>query len=503
MLRGLGDEQGFSLVESIAAITILAVGALAVAQAITFGLDTSGLARQRLGARAGLEQQMELARGLNYETLVLDDADPLPSSSDPENPDYWIDEDAQTFDPDGDGPLVPEGIVREPGAQPALHHIQTPFVQGQTTFSVYLYITWVDQVTDGLGADDMTDGNGDGEFDGDGQDGKRVVVTVTWEDTLTDRLNSQSTMSLFTPDAVPFHEAGVESNLTPNVACPTVSTYADLSYDFVASAADQDGSVVTWDWYVQGQGQLNYVDDYFTNVGSTFHYDFPEDGSYWIRTYVTDDDGADADNASLNCQVSPSTTSNNATGNGGPPGTVEIAGGVDLTNQTQITLTLSCPTCGGSAKMQFSSDGNTWTTRVPYATSALYTMPAGNGTKTVYARFVQAGKYGAWASDSITLDQTPPNPPTALFWVSSTNSGPDKVVTIQWTLPDPVSADQAGYYVWTRATTSSVGHVQTACAAINANSCALTLKKTTNFTVYLTYFDNAGNQSDASNTITV
>jgi prepilin-type N-terminal cleavage/methylation domain-containing protein len=501
--RRLDDEQGFSIVESIVAITILAVGALAIAQAITFGLDTSGLARQRLGARAGLEQQMELARALNFDTLVLDDADPIPHSTDPENPDYWVDEDAQTFDPDGDGPLDPEPIVREAGAQPALHHIQTPFVQGTTTFSVYLYITWVDQENDGLGVDDSADGNGDGEFDGNGQDGKRVVVTVTWQDTLTDRLNSQSTTSLFTPDSVPFHESGVEVNLNPDVSCPTVTSYSDLSYDFAASATDADGSVVAYDWAIRGQGTVNYVDDYFTNAGATLHYDFPEDGSYWVDTYVTDDDGGGADNTSLNCQVTASTTSNNATGNGGPPGTVVVAGDATLTNQTQVTLTLSCATCSGGSKMQFSSDGSTWTTKVSYATSALFTMTSGDGSKTVYARFWQSGKYGAWATDTITLDQTPPNGPTSLYKVSSVNSGPDKIVTIQWTLPNPTSADQAGYYVWTRATTSTGAFDQTACTVITTNRCSMTLKKSTNFSVYLTYYDTAGNQSVASNTITV
>jgi hypothetical protein len=130
-------------------------------------------------------------------------------------------------------------------------------------------------------------------------------------------------------------------------------------------------------------------------------------------------------------------------------------------------------------------------------------MTSGDGLKTVYARFWQAGKYGAWGNDTITLDQTPPNGPTSLFKVSSVTSGPNKIVTIQWTLPSPASADQAGYYVWTLATTASPPSVQTTCTVVTSNSCSMTLKKTSNYTVHLTYYDNAGNQSAASNEITV
>src|SRR5262249_5130690 len=68
-----GDEGGFTLVEVMAAITVLAVGIFAAAQALTFGLSTTGLSRQRLAARSGLDQQMEEARALNYTNLVLSD----------------------------------------------------------------------------------------------------------------------------------------------------------------------------------------------------------------------------------------------------------------------------------------------------------------------------------------------------------------------------------------------------------------------------------------------
>ena len=110
-LPRLDDEAGFSLVEAMAAITILAIGIFAVAQALTFGLGSTGLSRQKLAARAALDQQMEEARALNYDNLVLSDASPLSHATSTTNPDYWVNQTAQTYDPDGSGPLSAEPLV--------------------------------------------------------------------------------------------------------------------------------------------------------------------------------------------------------------------------------------------------------------------------------------------------------------------------------------------------------------------------------------------------------
>ena len=109
-LSRLDDEAGFSLVEAMAAITILAVGIFAVAQALTFGLGSTGLSRQKLAARAALDQQMEEARALNYDNLVLSDSSNLTHSTNPNNPDYWVNQTSQTYDPDGSGSMSPEPI---------------------------------------------------------------------------------------------------------------------------------------------------------------------------------------------------------------------------------------------------------------------------------------------------------------------------------------------------------------------------------------------------------
>ena len=47
----LHEERGFTIVEAIVSITILAIGGFAVAQSLVFGLRTSGASRERLSAR--------------------------------------------------------------------------------------------------------------------------------------------------------------------------------------------------------------------------------------------------------------------------------------------------------------------------------------------------------------------------------------------------------------------------------------------------------------------
>ena len=60
--------------------------------------------------------------------------------------------------------------------------------------------------------------------------------------------------------------------------------------------------------------------------------------------------------------------------------------------------------------MRFSDDGSTWPAAFdPYATTAAYTLPAGDGPKTVYVQFQDSeGNISDRVSASIKLDGTPP-----------------------------------------------------------------------------------------------
>ena len=396
----LAGEAGFTLVEAIISISVLAVGMLAIAQAITFSLHSSGMARQKLGARAAIEQQMELARALNYETLVLSDVDPIPHETDTANPDYWVDFGDQTYDPDGAGPLDPEEIVREPGANPALQHYQAPVVSGETTFAVYMYVTWVDNEDDGLATADV---------DGDTHDAKRTTVAITWTDPISGNLETSQLSALFSEGSVPYQDV---AGLLQPVPERRVSDHHEHRPELrVHGGRQRPGRRRSAPSRGRSRATAPRTDGTTTAAASTFAVDLDEEGPYRVLTSVYDDEGASADNALLNCEITAATTSNNAAGNGGPSGTVIANAGAAYTNNSQVTLTLSCGACGGGSKMQFSADGSTWTTKATYTTTSLYSLPTGDGTKTIYARFWASGKYGPWATDTITVDTTAPNAP--------------------------------------------------------------------------------------------
>ena len=482
--RRLAEEGGFSLVEALAAITILAVGSFAAAQALTFGLSTSGLSRQKLAARSAGDQQMETARGLNYDNLVLSDTT-VPHATDPDDPDYWVDETDQTFDPDGSGPLTAEALVLSPGASPSLQHYQNPVLQGNTTYSVYRYVTWVDSPTDGTGGSDASDGNNDGISDASGQDQKRVTVSITWSDQLGRGLSVIQQSSLFSDGKISYHQPTL--NNPPSVSCPTVTDLTGKTATFAAVVSDSDGSIssVSWDF---GDGT--------TGTGTTVTHTYASYATYALVNNVVDDGGGSASNSSLNCTV---TITDPAAGNGGPDGTVTIASGATYTNTLIVTLSLAKSGGGPNPdKMQFSNDGITWSAKQPFSSSTSWTLVSGDGTKTVYARFYDsAGKYGNRASDTIILDTTPPGAPTNLS-ATSTIQGANKNVTLTWTAPAGVT-DLGGYRVWRRLITSTTW-TQVTCGG--GTTCTDTHKKTDSYEYYVEAYDLAGSTSAQSNHIT-
>jgi hypothetical protein len=95
-----------------------------------------------------------------------------------------------------------------------------------------------------------------------------------------------------------------------------------------------------------------------------------------------------------------------------PSGTVSVNSGATFTNSTNVTLSLSAtnPTSGDPVSdMRFSTDGVNFGAWVPFAASASFTLPSGDGSKTVFAEFRNgAGVVSPAVSDSIVLDTIAP-----------------------------------------------------------------------------------------------
>jgi type II secretory pathway pseudopilin PulG len=518
------DERGFSMVEAMVAGLVLAVGLFGVAQAVTYGLNTSGLARQRMAAQTMAERQIELARTLNYDNVVLCGtaecltSNPVAHSSDPDDPDFWIqDGTPPSYDSDGDGPLSYEPLIIQ-DANPSLLHYQSSVMQGNTSFTVYTYVTWVDSAADGTSGLDDPDGNGDGISEGT-NDQKRVTVVVSWESVATGATSQLKITSLFSDGKIPYKGAGGSgSNAAPSVSCPTpaeaspaAGDVSSLTVSFTAIASDPDGSVVQYDWDF---GDGTSVFDGGVNQSHTY----AAPGTYVVSNLVWDDGVPPraASNAGLVCQVEvtePGPVGDDITP---PVGSIVINSGDLYTAGTQVGLTLSAtdePGGSGLGTMQFGAvEGagscSTFGTEVSYNTFTLYTLPAGaapggEGVWTVCVRFIDnAGNVSASYSDTITLDRIPPGAPTGLTITRASNK---KSADLQWTAPVPLPSDLSGYRVWRRATTSTVWE-QVTCQYIfgSPTKCQdATQDNRTNYEYYVVAVDLAGNESTESNHVTV
>ena len=91
-----------------------------------------------------------------------------------------------------------------------------------------------------------------------------------------------------------------------------------------------------------------------------------------------------------------------------PQGTVTLNDAAEYTNSQAAALTLDAVDLHGIAGMAFSNDGQGFTGWLTYTISYSWTLPAGDGAKTVYARFRDPAGNTVTASDTITLDMTSP-----------------------------------------------------------------------------------------------
>jgi photosystem II stability/assembly factor-like uncharacterized protein len=89
-------------------------------------------------------------------------------------------------------------------------------------------------------------------------------------------------------------------------------------------------------------------------------------------------------------------------------GTVAINAGAAFTNAATVTLAIT-QTAGTIAQMAFSADGDfASATFVPFAPTASFTLPSGDGSKSIYARFKDGAGGTSDAVDTIVLDTTDP-----------------------------------------------------------------------------------------------
>ena len=118
-----------------------------------------------------------------------------------------------------------------------------------------------------------------------------------------------------------------------------------------------------------------------------------------------------------------------------PSGTVLINGNRSATNTTLVSLALTwTPGSGGNVvRMRFSDDGAHWTAWEPLAATRAYTLPGGDGHKTVRVQFLdKANQRSAAAHDYIRLDMTPPTGGIIINGGALTTTNPLVTLNLTW-----------------------------------------------------------------------
>ena len=173
-----------------------------------------------------------------------------------------------------------------------------------------------------------------------------------------------------------------------------------------------------------------------------------------------------------------------------PTGSITIDGGLIGTSTVVASLTTPASDLGtGLAEIALSDDGVTWTTRA-YDTVQSWTLPGGNGLRTVYAKWKDgAGNWSAPSSDTILLDTVAPlaTAPAHALAVAPLASG-KAPVRLTWTGSDATSG--VGRYEIRRQSDHGAWSAPT---IVNGTSSILSLSPGHTYRYGVRAVDNAGN----------
>ncbi|MFC1745363.1 hypothetical protein ACFL35_15320, partial [Candidatus Riflebacteria bacterium] len=121
----------------------------------------------------------------------------------------------------------------------------------------------------------------------------------------------------------------------------------------------------------------------------------------------------------------------------GPVASIVINKGATYCNQTLVSLSVASSDQSGVEAMQFSNDGNSYSSFEPFTGSKTWTITSGDGNKSVYVRFRDnAGNIGSPAIDNIVLDQTSPTTGGILINQGNSRTG-DHWVSLAISASDP------------------------------------------------------------------
>lgn len=170
------------------------------------------------------------------------------------------------------------------------------------------------------------------------------------------------------------------------------------------------------------------------------------------------------------------------------------------TNSTTLQIRLTATDGCAPLVADLSNDGVNYTLGVAALESGnpgtvAWTIPSGDGSKTVYARFRDgAGNTSAALTASVILDQAVPTIPGDLRKVNCSMSGSDRTVSLTWN--SSTDANFQGYRLYRSIDSSAFDPISTTTTLSGGN----THKKNPNSVRFIVRsYDKAGNESGDSN----
>jgi prepilin-type N-terminal cleavage/methylation domain-containing protein len=397
-LQPSSGEDGFTIVELMAALSVLAIGFFSLAGALGLAFKTVALARQRQTATEVASARIEHLRNIPYDAVALSAA--LVHDPNPDKPDYYVSADGSRYDVSGAGAF--EDLVVDAATGQVLH-LEDPVQVGATTMEVWQYVTWFDRPK-GI---------------------KRLTVVVVYK-----------------PLAAPGRPRTVRAS----------------------------------SFFTRGTVTLG-------GTGAT---------------------PAPASTASPTPTPSPTPTGPCAGDTAAPTGSFDIVshtGQTGYTASTTVSLRMSFTDPCAPIRARFSNDNVTFGPDVTYdATNptVAWTLTAGDGTKTVYGTVRDGvGNQRTLDSRTVVLDTQKPSVPGTLVRTVSC-SGSDRTVRLDWgTSTDP-------HFVGYRVYVSTNSGPWTVLVTTSSLTYTTTHKKSLDSVrYYVVGYDRAGNESDATNTVSL
>ena len=207
------EQSGFTLVELVVALALIAIVAVGFIASVSIGMRTVAVARQRQVASELASARLEHMRNVPFSQVALSSA--ATQSPDVTNPDYWVSSGGSTYDVNGDEPGGSESLIVDTDNGDVLH-IEDPVTVGSTVMEIYQYATWVDDP--GIAGT---------------QDYRRLTVVIRYKAPAVTGVNKLYRAStLFTPGTVTIDSG----TTTTTVAGATTTTVAGATTTTVGGA---------------------------------------------------------------------------------------------------------------------------------------------------------------------------------------------------------------------------------------------------------------------------